>query len=392
MKKIILSLSMLFLTSVLFADPDPTVILSVEAFGTPYTQPFHVNATFSEPVTGFGKAEMNVVNALITSITHLPGSKSNYVITLTPKLPGPINIFIPSNVVKSLSTGSPNQASNKLNIMALDPILNPSSNFDLTPWNLTLPLPLNGIGDAITVSNDTLVGVPSLNTGYTNPPYFFTGSLTGSMSFFAPLNGATTPGSVFPRSELSEQLQIRGLPPTWTLNMFDSNTLTASLLITQVPSSKKVIIGKIQDKGTTDALNQIVAKKTLVKIYYDLNTLDPNGLPCNGCVYAKIRPIPAQDIYLKTVTLLKNTPLNKLFQYQIKLLRDGTLTVKINTASTTYTLNTSTDNTIGWGTQELYFKAGMYIQDNGSSNSQGGAASFYSLQIKHKGCPINAVL
>jgi len=267
----------------------------------------------------------------------------------------------------------------------LDPTLNPSSNFDLSLWTLTLPVPLGDIGNATTISNATLVGQPSLNTGYTNPPYFYTDSVAGSMNFFAPLNGATTPGSVFPRCELSEQLPTS--PGTWLLSTYDSNTLSASLLVTQVPPSKKIVIGSIQDKGTTDASGQLVAVKSLVKIYYDLNPLDPNGNACNGCIYARIRPVPAQEVYLKTVTLLNNTPLNKLFMYRITLLDTGALTVKVNNKSQTYDLNTSTDNTVGWGTQQLLFKAGVYILDNGSSDSQGGAANFYSLQIKHTGCP-----
>ena len=376
---------MLILSTIVCADPDPTVKLQTPALGTSYALPFKVTVTFSEPVTGFGKAEVNILNA---TITGLVGSKASYVITVTPKIPGPMTIFIPANMVRSLTTGAPNKASNKLSIIALDPTLNPSSNFDLSPWTLTLPLPLGDIGGAMTISNNTLIGHPILNTGYTNPPYFYTDSTSGSMNFFTPLHGATTPGSIFPRSNLSEQLQIPGLPATWTLNTFDSNMMHASLLITQVPPSKKIVVGSIHDKGNTDALGLIIAKKALIKIYYDLNVLDPNGLLCNGCLYARIRTTPAQDVYLKTVTLANNIPLNKLFQYKITLLRDGTLSIEINNSPFKYNLNTSPDNTIGWGTQELFFKAGVYIQDNGSSNADGGAADFYSLQVKHTGCPL----
>ena len=382
MKKIISTLFLLALSSAVFATPDPKVILQTAALGYPYTQPFTVNVTFSEPVTGFDSADINVVNATITNVT---GGNADFVLTVVPRIPGSMTIFIPANIVRSLTTGSFNLASNKLNITALDPTLNPSSNFDLSPWTLTLPLALGDIGNAITISNSTLVGHPSLNSGYINPPYFYTDNVSGSMNFFAPLNGATTPGSVFPRCELSEQLPTS--PGTWGLNTYTSNLLSASLLVTQVPPSKKIVIGAIQDKGTTDSSGQLVAVKSLVKIYYDLNPLDPNGNACNGCIYARIRPVPAQEVYLKTITLVNNTPLNKLFMYRISLLNDGTLTVKANNVSITYNLNTSTDNTVGWGTQQLLFKAGVYILDNGSSDSQGGAANFYSLAVKHTGCP-----
>lgn len=386
MNPFISSLLMLLLSSVIYAAPDPLVTLQVDALGTPYMVPFKVYATFSEPVTGFGKSAVNVDNAIVTSVS---GSKTQYVINFSAKTPGTINIIIPANVVRSLSTGTVNRASNKLVMTALNPISNPSSNFDLSQWILSLPLPLGSIDGSVSISNSTLVGYPSLNTGYSNPPYFFTDLTTGSMNFFAPLHGATTPGSLHPRSGLMEQVQLPGLNTYWLLSSFETNVLGASLLVSQVPPSKRMVIGAIRDKGTTDASGQPVAKKPLVKIFYDLNALDPNGRSCNGCLYVQVRAIPAQNLYLKTVTLLRNAPLNKLFQYRIKLLRDGTLSIKINDATVVYKLNTSPDNTVGWGSQEMFFTAGVNIFDSGTSNSQGGAANFFSLTVKHTGCPIN---
>lgn len=379
MRNFVSTLVMLFSISPLFAASDLSTTLKTAALGYPYTQAFVVNVVFSEPVTAFALENVNIVNARITNIVNK--CDTTFVLTITPILPGPITIFVPANQVKALSTGLSNLVSNKLKIKALDPILHPSSNFDLSLWTLILPLPLGDIGNAITINSTTLNGFPSLNTGYINPPYFYTDVVTGAMNFFAPLNGATTINSVYPRSELSEYLPR--FPHSWTLETYASNTLTASLLVSEVPPSKRILVGKIQDKGNSDASGTVVASKTLVKIYYDLNQLDPNGNACNGCIYARIRPVPAQDLFLKTVTLAKNTPLNKLFIYKIILLRDGTLNVKVNDVSTTYNLNTSTDNTMGWGTQELFFKAGVNILDNGASSSIGGQVSFRSIEIKH---------
>lgn len=386
MKQLVSILFILILASPLFANPDPSVRLESESLGYPYALAFKVTATFSEPVTGFGEAEVNIVNGTVSNVVST--CDTVFTMTITPLFPGPIILFVPAKVVKSLSTGSFNLVSNKLNIMALNPALNPSSNFDLSLWTLILPLPLGGIGEAITIGSNTLNGHPELNTGYSEPPYFFTDQLAGSINFFAPLNGATTSNSVYPRSELSEYRP--NFPHAWTLDTYASNSLTASLLITQMPPSKRIIVGRIQDKGTPDGSGQIVPSKSLVKIYYNLNQLDPNGKACNGCIYVRIRPIPAQDNFLKTVTLASNVPLNKLFIYKITLLNNGTLTVNLHltngsnsNTSTSVNLNTSTDNAIGWGTQELFFKAGVYVQDNGTSNSVGGAANFYSLQIKH---------
>ena len=383
MKKLVLTLLMLTFTQALFAQ-NPTVILRSAALGYSYTQPFKISVTFNEPITGFGKKEINIVNGTISNVVGI--ANTNYTMTITPLVPGAITLFVPAGLVKSIISGATNLASNKLTIMALNPIVNPSSNIDLSLWTLILPLPLGDVGGAETISNNTLNGNPVLNSGYTNAPYFFTDNVTGAMDLFAPLYGATTPNSIFPRSELSEYLP--NFPHTWTLNTFVSNSLTGSLWIVQMPPSRKIVIAKIQDKGNPDVSGQSVASKPLVKIYYDSNPLDPNGDYCGGCLYIRIRPIPAQEIYLKTTTLARNIFLNELFQYKISLLNDGTLKVTINDKSISYNLNTSTDNTVGWGTQELFFKAGVYIMDNGASKTEGAEADYFSLQIKHTPKPI----
>ena len=383
MKRLTSILFLMGLSFGIWAHPDLKVKLQSTALGTSYINSFKVNVKFNEPATGFGKEEVNVTNAIINSVA---GSKADYVINLTPKNPGPMTIQIPGDVVRSLSTGSLNQVSNILKIMALDPSLHPSGNFDLASWNLVLPLPLGEVGGASSISNNTLVGEPRLNTGYINPPYFYTDSVLGTLDF-TPIDGATTIGSVFPRCGLTENLQVRGLPATWNLNSFDSSVLQASLQVSQVPPSKRIVIEELQDKGITDHLGQEVSKKDLVKIYYDLNQFDPNNKACNGCIYALIRPIPAQQKYLKTFTFATDILLNQPFMYKITLLRDGTLTVQVDNKSFDYQVDTSTDNTVGWGSQQLLFKAGVALVENGSSKFLGGTAKFFSLKITHTGCP-----
>ncbi len=372
---------MLVLTSTLFASANPSVTLQSNSLGYPYTQPFQINVTFSEPVTNFSAGAIMVTNGSVDSITS-NCEQSEFIVIIKPITSGLITILIPDSSVKSISTGKPNSASNTLSIMGLDPLLRPSSNFNLTQWSLTLPLPLGRKDNALSIGNTTLNGIPSANTGYTNPPYFFTGTGTGSMDFFAPLNGGTTPNSSYARSELMEQLP--GASPTWKLSTFKSNTLSASLLVSQVTAvEKRIVIGQIHDKGNTDSFGHTASNSPLLKLYYDLDPLDPNKNVCNGCVYAQIRVTPAQDNFLKIVSLINNVPLNQIFMYTVTLLSDGTLTVNANNISTVIQLNTSADNTKGWGAQNLYFKAGVYNLETGSSKTTGGAASFYALQVTH---------
>jgi hypothetical protein len=376
--KYVIKLALLFLITPLFAGT-PSVTLKTASLGYSYTTAFQVNIVFSEPVIGFGAAQVSITNGSIQSFS---GCQANYTMQVLASQPGNISMFVPAYEVTSVSTGEPNLVSNTLNIISLNPNLRPSSNFNLTQWNLTLPLPLGGgASDAISIGTSTLNGNPANNTGYSILPYFGTESTTGAMVFFAPLNGATTPGSNFPRCEFLETLA--GSTPTWTLKQFASNTLTASLLVSQVPPSKKVVIGQIHDKGNTDSYGHNASNSPLLKVFYDMNKLDPNKQACNGCIYGQVRTAPAYGNFLKIVNLLNNIPLNQLFTYQMTLLRDGTLTIKANDKSTVVKLSTSTNNTIGWGTQSLYFKAGMYVLDEGSSNTLGGTAKFYSLQVKH---------
>jgi hypothetical protein len=221
-----------------------------------------------------------------------------------------------------------------------------------------------------------LSGIASENSGYTKSPYFFTDPLTGAMRFFAPLNGGTTSSSDYARTEFSEILK-------WTFGAFSSNTMVASVSVNQVPPSKKIVIGQIHHNAVTDANGKSVSAKPLLKLTYDLNKLDPNKNPCNGCIYGQVRTIPGTDKFLKIVNLAKNIPLNQIFIYRFSMLKDGTLTVSVNDVSTTIKVNTSKNNTIGWGMQNLYFKAGVYNIDNGTSSTTGGGDSFYSLKLAH---------
>jgi hypothetical protein len=377
MSKIIIktSLSLMFaLPLIASAATQPTVSLKTTSLGYPYTSTFDVSANFSQPVMGLDASQVLVTNGSVQSIT---GSGANYVMVVAPSKSGQISISIPEGQVKTIVNNQPTQGSAVLNITGLDPLYKPSYNFGLQNWNLTMPIPLGNSSSAMMIKQPTLSGIASENSGYTKAPYFFTDTLTGAMIFFAPLNGGTTSSSNYARTEFSEILN-------WTVGKFSSNEMVASVSVGQVPPSKKIVIGQIHHKAVTDANGKSVSAKPLLKIMYDLNKLDPNKNPCNGCIYEQVRTIPGTDKFLKIVNLAKNIPLNQIFIYRVNLLKDGTLTVAVNDTSTLIKVNTSKDNTLGWGMQDLYFKAGVYNIDNGTSNTAGGRDSFYSLAVSHK--------
>src|SRR4051812_3684937 len=80
--------------------------------------------------------------------------------------------------------------------MTLDPSKPPGSNFNLKHWELDLPVK-SGSGILIIPGSE-------LSSGYTSQ-YFFTDTMDGAMIFWCPSDGATTPNSHYPRSELREK-------------------------------------------------------------------------------------------------------------------------------------------------------------------------------------------
>lgn len=234
----------------------------------------------------------------------------------------------------------------------LDPNKPPGGNFNLTNFYLGLPVDSSG------GTNGTSASIPAaqLVTGYSNALYFYTGP-DGAMTFWAFVQGATTSGSSYPRSELREQVA----PPSNSSNWFafGTHTLDAQCRVTQIPSSGKVIIGQIH--GYTGAA------LPLVKLQYN-----------NGNVEVLIKTNANNDLTDKKYTFGNVGP-NTNINYQIKVL-NGLVSVTVN--GTTQSLNVfQTDP--DWATNTLYYKAGSYCQDNAGTNGEGARVAFYSISRSH---------
>lgn len=226
-------------------------------------------------------------------------------------------------------------------LRALDPALPPGGNFDLTHWYLGLP-----------DSGSSSIQPSALEAGYTSQ-YFYTGA-DGAMVFWAPVNGGTTSGSTYPRSELREL--IAGTDNSTGINWtaLGTHILTAQCRVLQVPSTGKVIIGQIHGGSTP-----------LAKIYYS-----------SGTIYMRChtQPTGGTENQYEFGTSALNTPIN----YELKVV-DGLLTMTIN--GTTHTFDFVTGS--NWGSAQFYFKAGSYCQDNVGQSDEGSRVSFYSLNVTH---------
>src|SRR3954470_15046175 len=73
----------------------------------------------------------------------------------------------------------------------LDPTVAPGGNFNLSVWQLQLPI--GSAGAPTTIQPAQLKGAG----GYTNPTYFWTDKKDGSMTFWDPEKGVTTPNSSY---------------------------------------------------------------------------------------------------------------------------------------------------------------------------------------------------
>lgn len=228
----------------------------------------------------------------------------------------------------------------------------PAGNFDMSHWKLTLPIDSSGnrSGKAAEISSAQLA------SGY-NSTWFKTQS-DGGMVFTAPILGATTPGSSYPRSELREQIVTGSSSINWYTT--SESVMEARVAVNRLPSAaKKVVIGQIHGYDAPP----------LLKLRYAIAS---NGL---GRLDALVKPTPTgNDI---TYPLSTNLPLNSTFTYKVTLSR-GVLSMSLNGGTPQrHVLDSS------WAGIGLYFKAGMYLLVNGTSTSDYGRATFYRLAISH---------
>lgn len=227
----------------------------------------------------------------------------------------------------------------------------PGGNFNLTNFYLGLPVDNSGgtNGDSASIPAAQLVG------GYSNALYFYTGP-DGAMIFWAPVTGATTSGSSYPRSELREQI----IPPLNSSNWvpFGVHLLSAQCRVTQVPTTGKVIIGQIHCY-TGNA-------RPLLKLQDN-----------NGVIEALVKTNSNFDPDYKF--FFQNVGLSNLVNYQIRM-ENGLLTTTVNGSNRAINVFLTDPD---WATNGLYFKAGSYCQDNAGTTNEGGRIAFYALARSH---------
>lgn len=289
----------------------------------------------------------------------------------------------------------------------LDPDLPPSDNFDLSTWNLSVPLD-NGEGDGY--AKATTITVEALNDGYELANYFWTDTTDGGMVFRDYIGGArTSEGTSYTRTEFREMLRgeetsikTQGVNENnWVFSNapeeqqdraggVDGN-MVATLAVNHVTSTGdssqqgRVIIGQIH-----------AASDEPIRLYYRL--LDGHD---KGSIYFAHEPSNGNDEEWYEMIGSRSSSasepsdgieLDEKFSYEIdvvgtlltvSIMRDDkeTITQEVDMADSGYDGYYTKD---GEETEDyMYFKAGVYNQNNTGDTTDYVQATFYYLNKTH---------
>jgi hypothetical protein len=231
-------------------------------------------------------------------------------------------------------------------VAALNPKCAPGGNFDLSVWELQLPV--GSKGSPTTIPSSSLQGC----SGYQNSLYFFTESGDGALVMKVPGSPSssgcvTTPNSQHCRTELRETS-----PSSWDPKAA-TNRLTATLAVIQPDtSSHGTVIGQVH-------ILDSVSSKPVCELYYS-----SSGVLTMGVEQTRAG---GNEVY----TTVGKVPVGTTFTYEIQY-EKNVLSVSINGGAakilSTYSLNAPLS----------YFKAGNYNQGNTPS-----VVHFFAISVAH---------
>ena len=260
----------------------------------------------------------------------------------------------------------------------LNPSLPPSANFNLSQWKLTIP-------------SGSDISLATLNSGYVLPGAFYTDPSSGGMVFRCPNIAGTTSGSTYSRSELREMLNegagTTNLGNNWVLGTSSSaaksaaggvdGTMKARLSVDHVSTTGdsakigRVVIGQIHGPDSE-----------VIRLYFHKRPTDAKGAiyfghdtPTDSNTYY---PIIGDPDHLDPAD---GIALGEKWDYEI-IVTGQLLTVKVTPASGV-TVTKTLPLEAGYNDQYLYYKAGVYNQNNTGDSTDFVQATFYSLTHTH---------
>ncbi|MGJ8745409.1 polysaccharide lyase family 7 protein [Polaribacter sp.] len=348
-------------------------------------------------------ANQETQTVLVTSNLEWTASVNTNWITITPLKGtnnGTINISVTANTTSAKRAGlitiTGGDISKTLIVSQLTKVnKTPSENFDLSTWNLSIPVN-NGNGTATTIT------VLELNNTYENDAYFYSED-DGGMVFKCPVSGfKTSINTSYTRVELREMLRgtntsistqgvnknnwVFGTAPQADKNAaagFDgemSATLSVNHVTTTGDSGQvgRVIVGQIHANDDEP-----------VRLYY--RKLKNNSL---GSIYFAHEPTEGNgsEQWHEMIGSRSSTAsnpsdgiaLNEKFSYTIKVVGDDLTVSIIREGKTTIVKTVNMENSgFNVGGQYMYFKAGVYNQNNTGDATDYVQATFYALEKSH---------
>lgn len=228
--------------------------------------------------------------------------------------PTPAPIPEPTPTPQPKSTLVPTVVPSPTQVLAVS---SPALSFSLLNWKLTLP-----VGSA---GSPTEIKQPALATFQIDP--WFAVTAENAVRFRAPVNGVTTSGSKYPRSELREMTNEGAAKASWSSTK-GTHILFLDEAITHLPKTKPhIVAGQIHDSSD----DIMVIRLESANLYVNVN---------------------GKNVY----KLDSNYTLGKRFTIKF-IVKGGKSAVYYNdSASPVYTLSKNYSG--------AYFKAGAYTQSN----------------------------
>lgn len=239
----------------------------------------------------------------------------------------------------------------------------PARRFDLARWKLTIPS-----GEDIQVDE--------LNAGYSLPGAFYIDPETGGMVFRVPNRAGTTENSTYSRTELREMRlpteSAKADANNWTMEQ--GGTLKARLRVDAVSTTGdpdkvgRIVIGQIHGPDSE-----------VIRLYYRKKPDEPKGR-----IYAGLDSVDNDNTYSPDIVGNANgagIALGEVFAYQIRL-RGEQLSVIVEPESGPASLYTVSIDPAYAGLN-LYFKAGVYNQNNTGDAGDYAQATFFALETSH---------
>ncbi len=158
--------------TIIYDTTQPTVTITGAPAAVNNTNPFNVTVTFSESVTGFGAAGLDVTNGAATNVS---GSGTDYMVEITPDGGSPIEVRVKADAAQD-DAGNGNQAAGPEIIIydATRPTVTitgaPAAVNNTNPFNVTVTFSesVTGFGAAgLDVTNGAATNVSGSGTDYT---------------------------------------------------------------------------------------------------------------------------------------------------------------------------------------------------------------------------------